>query len=532
MWGAVITLYRHPRIWTGNPHQPWATGLYAENGRLVHVAGGSSSGAAPEADRTVQLEGAVVIPGLHDAHIHTGDLAKSLERVDVNDAGSLDEALAQIAAYARQLAPGRWIMGGRWDSNRWADPVQPTRYDLDRATGERPAALETVDAHTVWLNSAALQAIGITRDTPDPEGGQIERDADGEPTGILREGAWQLVHDSPAVDSGSDLSELLPKAQQLMLSVGLTSLTDIDGEAVRSAYEAMRADGTLAIRVAKAVRQEDFALALSAGRRTGDGDDWLATGPLKLFSDGALGSHTCSMSHPIGPDPHNFGMAVLSVDQIAQLAGQAVGAGLSVATHAIGDRACSTVVEAYSRLGSVPSGLRLRLEHAQHIQRSDVARMAQLGVVASMQPTHCTSDIDLVDTLLAGQDLVSYGWRSMLTAGVPLAFGSDSPVESPNPFFGLHAAVTRQRSDGTPAGGWQPDETVTIEQALRAHTLGAAYADGMQADKGTLEVGKLADFVAVDTDLFDEAMLHEEPLQIRHAKPVTTVVGGEVRYSA
>lgn len=480
-------------------------------------------------NETIDLQGAVVIPGLHDAHIHTGEFARSLNQIDVNAATSLEDALTRIGDYAATLEPGQWVLGGRWDHNRWPTRQQPTRQDLDRVTGDRPAALESVDAHTAWLNTAALRAIGVDRHTPDPAGGRIVRDADGDATGILREGACSLLLTAPGIGDHTDLASLLQKAQALLLSVGLTSITDIDGEPVRTAFHAMRAAGELAIRVTKAVRHEDLPLALAARRRTGEGDDWLSTGPLKLFSDGALGSHTCHMSHAYGPDPDNVGMATLSAEQLAALSAQAVGAGLSVATHAIGDAAAHAVIDAYERLGPVPAHLRLRIEHAQHLQHADAARMARLGIVASMQPTHCTSDFDLVDSLLHDRDLLSYGWRTLLDAGVPLAFGSDAPVESPNPFFALHAAITRQRDDGTPPGGWQPHERLSITEALSAHTLGAAYADGTEDRKGSLEVGKLADFVAVDTDLFDDELLREEPVKVRWARPMATVVGGRLR---
>lgn len=523
----VITAFHHPHIWTGDPRTPWTTRLVVRDGVVEHVGEGG-----PSADADVDLPGELVIPGLHDAHAHTGAVARALYQVDVNAATSLQEALVGVREYAAARPAGSWIRGGRWDCNRWSVPRQPTRHDLDAATGEHPAALESVDAHTVWANSAALRLAGVTRDTPDPDGGQIVRDEHGEPTGILRENAGALLTDALAAEP-EDLAGQLRIAQAQMLALGLTSVTDIDGEDVRAAYQSLHDAGELHLRVAKAVRQGDLELALAEGRRTGDGDDLLSTGPLKLFSDGALGSHTCHMTHPIGPDSSNHGMAVLTVEQMTQLAERAVRGGLSVATHAIGDAAAAGVLDAYERLTAnlaLSDGLRLRIEHAQHLRPADVARMARLGVVASMQPTHCTSDYALVDALLAGHDLVSYGWATLLAAGVPLAFGSDAPVESVNPFFALHAAVTRQGYDGQPAGGWQPAERVSMEQAIAAHTLGAAYADGAAHRKGSLAVGKLADFVAVDTDLFSPEIRRDEPLRLRTALPVLTVVGGQVRY--
>ncbi len=256
------------------------------------------------------------------------------------------------------------------------------------------------------------------------------------------------------------------------------------------------------------------------------GDNWLRTGPVKIFSDGALGSRTCHMNHPFTGEHGNHGMAVTDLDEILSLVRLANSAGIAVATHAIGDRANQLVLDAYETThGEGLTGQRNRIEHVQHLRPEDVTRMARLGVVASMQPTHCTSDISLVDSLLAGQDLASYAWRSMLNAGVPLAFGSDAPVEDPNPFLALYAAMTRSRADGTPAGGWQPEQRLTAAEAFTAHTLGSAYASGDEQRKGILAPGRLADFVAVDVDPFTDS-----PDAVRRTTVLTTVVGGEIRW--
>ena len=525
-------LYRHPRIWTGDPLHPWATGLLVEGEHLAAVGDATTLQEQRAGARVVDLPGAVVVPGLHDAHIHTANLARDLVSVDLRTATSLDDALAMMHKHVAAAPVGIWLFGGRWDANKWSGRAVPDRHALDRVTGDHPVALPSIDGHTVWANSMALKLVGITRDTPDPVGGRIERDGSGEPTGILREQAGEPLRAIQASDASGALEPLLLHCQEALLSVGLTSVTDIDGEDARTAYLSMRESGRLQLRVTKAIPMVALDQAIAEGRRTGQGDDWMRVGPVKLFSDGALGSHTSHMSHEFLGDAGNHGMARLSSDEIAELAGKAVAAGIGVATHAIGDQANATVLDGYERvLAATGTGLRLRIEHTQHLQPADVERIARLGVIASMQPTHCNSDIDLVDELLSGQDLVSYGWKTLLDAGAVLAFGSDSPVEEPDPFHGLYAAVTRQRVDGTPEGGWQPHERLTMAEALHAHTVGSAYAAGDEGRKGMLKPGMLADFVAVDTDILDEQLLAHEPVRVHDAQALATVVGGEVRFA-
>jgi predicted amidohydrolase YtcJ len=518
----TIRIFRNAKIYTGDPGRPTVEAL-AVDGESIVAAGGEAEvrAAAGASTELVDLDGAAVLPGLYDAHIHTANYARGRSEVDLREARSLAEALAKIAEHAVRLAPGAWLFGGRWNSNVWDRPVQPDRHALDSVCPDRPAALPSVDGHTVWANSQALRMIGVDRDTPDPVGGQIARDEHGEPTGILRESASYPLR---ALMNASDLNAELRVAQEALLALGLTSVHDIDGEDCRAAYLDMHGAGELKLRVHKAIPVGHLEAAIEEGRYTGQGDDWFRTGPVKLFGDGALGSHTCHMSEAFAGDDGNHGIAVTPYDELERLIRTACAARIAVATHAIGDQANHLVVDAYEAAGSFP-GLRHRIEHAQHLRRADITRMARLGIVASMQPVHCTSDIDLVQDLLAGQNLASYAWRTMLNAGVPLAFGSDAPVEHPNPFAALHAAVTRTRPDGTPAGGWQPEQRLTIGEALLAHTLGSAYAAGEEDRKGVLAPGRLADLIAVDTDPFTA-----KTDSIPHTKVLTTVVGGAVRW--
>ncbi len=532
-------LYRHPRIWTGDPAVPWATGLLTDGEKIVAAGVAKDLATHTAPDEIVDLPGAIVIPGLHDAHIHTASLARDLAGLDLRAALSLTEVLSLVHGPAATLPPDAWLFGSGWNVNSWVDSEPPDRRALDSVTGDRRTALFSLDGHTMWANSAALRAAGITRDTPDPAGGRIERDEMGDPTGILRERAAQPLIDLQCGEAGGALEPLLLRCQQVLLSVGLTSITDIDGDDARAAYRSMHDAGRLSLRVTKSIPLTALDEAIAQGTVTGEGDDWMRVGPLKLFGDGALGSHTSHMSRDFVGDEGNRGIARLDMEEIAGLTRRALRAGIAVATHAIGDRANASVLDAYEKvLAEAPTGLRLRVEHAQHIQPCDVSRFGRLGVVPSMQPAHCTSDIDLVDELLDGHDLISYGWRSLLEAGATLAFGSDapfgpdSPVKEPSPMFALYAAVTRTRPDGSPDGGWQPRERLTMAEALTAHTAGPAYANGEERHKGTLSAGRLADFVALDTDILDRQVIEHETERIHHARALMTVVGGRIRWHA
>ncbi|MFJ8580988.1 amidohydrolase [Micromonospora sp. NPDC093277] len=517
-----IRVYRNAAIHTGDSGNPLAAAIAVDGDRLLAVGGEAEvREVAGQKAELVDLDGAAVLPGFYDAHIHTAQYAQSLGAVDLREARRLDEALSMVAAHAARLRPGAWLFGGRWNSNTWDPPTPPDRYALDSVCPELPVALPSVDGHTVWANSAALRLAGIDASTPDPAGGEIVRDAAGEPTGILRETASDRLR---ALMVSPDLRNLLKAAQEELLALGLTSVHDIDGEDCRAAYLALRDAGELKLRVHKAIPMAHLEAAIAEGRRTGQGDDWFRTGPVKIFSDGALGSRTCHMSRSFAGEQGNVGIAVTPYEDLVRRFATAAGAGIAVATHAIGDRANHLVIDAYEAVGRTP-GLRHRIEHAQHLRPGDLARMSRLGIVASMQPVHCTSDIDLVDSLLAGHDLASYAWRGMLNAGVALAFGSDAPVEGPDPFAALYAAVTRARPDGIPAGGWQPEQRLSMAEAVSAHTLGAAHAAGEDGRKGVLAPGKLADFIAVDTDPY-----RESPDAVLRTKVITTVVGGDVRW--
>ncbi len=517
------TLFRHARIWTGVGDAPWTDALLVDDGRVLAV-GAEARGLGGGSD-VVDLPGALVMPGLHDAHIHTAWVSRDLASVDLREAASLEETLELLRTHVAGLAAGQSVGSGRWNHNRWSVPAQPDRHSLDTVCPDRVAVLDSVDGHTMWANSLALQRAGITRDTPDPVGGEIVHDASGEPTGLLREAAQELVL---GVLDDDALRPLVERCHDHLLSVGLTAITDFDGEDAREAYVGMRADGRLRLRVTKAVRDGDLELAIAQGRRSGHGDDLLRVGPVKFFSDGALGSQTAHMTEAL-VGHEGCGIAVTPYPVLVERARMSLAAGLDVATHAIGDEANRLVLDAYTELRSEGRTGGLRIEHAQHVRPVDVPRFRALDVIASMQPSHCTADHEIVDALIGPRRVATYAWRTFLDAGVRLAFGSDAPVEDPNPFHSLHAAVTRQRADGTPLRGWHPEQRVTLDEAVHAHTVGAHAAAG-RTDAGRLAPGQLADLVCVDRDLW--ALEERDAASIRDARVLETVIGGESAYTA
>ena len=343
----------------------------------------------------------------------------------------------------------------------------------------------------------------------------------------------QLVNPLIEGAAAEPLRPLLERCQQWLLSVGLTSITDIDGEDGRAAYLAMHDDGALRLRVTKCVRDPDLELAIAEGRRSGQGDDLFSrVGPVKFFSDGALGSHTAHMTEPyVGSMAGHAtcGIAVTPYPILLQRVRMCLEAGLNVITHAIGDQANRLVLDAFQTLREEGRTGLLRIEHAQHVLPVDVQRFRSLDVVASMQPSHCTADLEerFSDDIIGQRRLASYAWRTFLSAGVQVAFGSDAPVEDPNPFFGLHAAVTRRRADGQPLGGWRPEERITLDEAVHAHTVVAHESVGRR-DVGRLVPGQLADLVAVDRDLWD--LETSDPMAIRDTQVLQTWVGGELAH--
>lgn len=527
---ARSTLFHNARIVTLDPQNPRAEALAVVDGRILFAGERdrcrSILGPAPE---EVDLQGAWVLPGMIDSHIHFTNYARGLRDIALEDTSSLDEALELVRVRAESLEPDEWVLGGNWDHNRWVERRPPDRGALDGVAPGNPVALHSRDGHALWVNSRALELAGLTADTPDPEGGEVVR-APGsrKPSGLLLETACALVY--AVVDRPEqDLAESIAAAFPLALAAGLTSIHDFDGKEAIDAYQTLHAAGELRLRVHKTIPVTHLDWALGEGVRTGQGDEWLRMGPLKIFTDGALGSHTAAMLEPYLTEPDNRGIEVTPPEQLRDLIVRAAGGGIACALHAIGDRANRNALDgfAHARAQGVGEGLRHRIEHAQHLHPDDLPRLAELGVTASVQPIHQTSDMALADELLGPERArTSYAWRSLRESGTRLAFGSDCPVEPLNPFLGLHAAVTRQRA-GQPAGGWQPQEKLSPEEAYRGYTEGAAWASGEEQSKGRLAAGMLADFILVSDDPLTCAPETIDGIMV-HA----TYVGGREAYGA
>lgn len=520
------TVYAGAAFRTLDPSLPEAEALACHDGRVIAVGElADVRHAAGPAASEVDLGGVHVVPGLTDAHIHLASYARHLRWVDLREATSADDAGRKVGEHAARVPAGRWVLGGGWDFNWWDPPVPPERGILDAPCPGRLVALESRDGHATWVNGETLRCLGIDRDTPDPPGGEIVRDSAGDPTGLLREAARDGVRRLVEEESAAELPELLPEAFDRILALGLTGIHDLDGEDARAAYERLHADGRLPLRVYKSIPVGALADAIAEGRSTGDGDNWLRTGPVKVFTDGALGSHTAAMLAPYTGDAGNTGIEVTPPDSLRKIVRKASDAGIWVAAHAIGDRANRTALDTFAEARADGAAVRFRIEHAQHLSPADLPRLAEAGVIASMQPIHCTSDIDTADELLAGHDVLSYAWHDVARSGAMLAFGSDAPVEDPSPIAGMHAALSRQRPDGTPSGGWQPDQCLDARQALAAYTTGPAFASGEENEKGRLRRGMLADFVALSRDPC--AVPADE---LRGIGVEATVVGGTVRW--
>lgn len=462
-------------------------------------------------------------PGWCDAHVHFTWWAIQMGQLDLHDAQTIDDALARIERHARGLPDGAWVLGGRFDKNRWGR--WPTAAELDRVTAGHPAALRSRDGHSRWVNTAALRAAGVDASTAAPAGGAIEHDAAGRPAGVLKENANRLVDavvPQPTVDESL---AAIARGQAEAHRRGVTAIEDLEGPAAFAAFQLARGRGLLALRVAIGVPHAGLDPALALGLRTGFGDEWLRVGHLKIFTDGALGSQTAALEEPyVGTADR--GLLTIEPERLAADVARAADGGLAVAIHAIGDRAVRVALDAIAPTRERAPELRQRVEHAQLIRREDVARFGALGVIASMQPIHAPSDRDLADRHWGPARVArAYPWRQLVRAGAPLAFGSDAPVEPIDPLLGIHAAVARKRP--ADAERWHPEEALTLDEALAAYTCGAAYALGAERERGTLAAGMWCDATIVERDLATVPVDEWPGLTV-----AGTVVGGRVVHAA
>ena len=515
------TLFHGGRIHVGG--QVSAEALVARDGRVVAIGTAAELRREHPAAERVDLRGGLMTPGWHDAHVHFTWWAIQMDQIDLRAEPTLVAALAKIADYAQRLPPGAWVIGGRFDKNRWGR--WPTAAELDRVTGGRPAALRSRDGHSRWLNTAALRLTGINATTVDPAGGAIERDASGVPTGILKENANHLADAviPPATDD--EVFAAVGRGQREAHMRGLTAIEDLEQAAAFSAFQRWRDRGDLRLRVAMGIPHASLDHALGLGLRTGLGDEWLRVGHLKIFTDGALGSQTAALEEPYEGSADR-GLLTVEPEQLNADVARAAAAGIAVAIHAIGDRAVHVALDAIEPMRAMHPELRQRVEHVQLLRPQDIARFGALDVIASMQPIHATSDRDLVDRYWGAERAArAYPWRDLLDRGGRIAFGSDAPVEPIDPLLGIHAAVARKRP-GDP-DRWHPEQALELHEAVAAYTSGAAYAMGAETERGTLGIGMRCDATIVERDLAAVPVDEWPGLKI-----TGTVVGGEVVHAA
>lgn len=512
-----------------------ARAIAVADGRIVVVGERRDAMARRgRATRVIELdEGDCVLPGLIDAHGHIHSLGESLQNVRLAGTTSKEECAARVRARQENTPRGRWIQGRGWDQNDWEVMEFPTWRDL-AGTEANPVYIKRVGGHAAWLNRAALDIAGITRDTPDPDGGRIVRDADGEPTGIVIDNAKDLVTAHIPDPSPAEIDEHMLGAVEHCTSLGLVAMHDAGTtEEELASLERLAKGGRLKMRVYCMLSDEDEAWLLSRLRLgvTSVADGRVVARAVKLYADGALGSRGAALLAPYADAPDNTGLLVTRAEKLLEMTMRALEAGFQVCTHAIGDRGNSVTLDAYEKAQAVtggPGDERLRVEHAQVVAERDFARYARLKVIASMQPTHATSDMYWAEERLGPERVRgAYAWRRFLDDGNPLPFGSDFPVESADPLWGIYAAVTRSDHEGWPEGGWHPDQRLTVTEALRGFTASAAYAEFAEDERGSIEVGKRADLVVLDRDL-----LRIDPREILETKVRYTVVDGEIVYAS
>jgi len=524
-------------------------------GKILAVGGDATMLALKDAHtKTIDLKGAFAMPGFNDAHTHMAPAGRQRLSVDLDNVASLAAMLAKVQAYAVKLGPGEWILGGGWDHTKWPGAKLPTRQDLDAVSAGHPAYLERTDGHIAIVNTAALKAAGITDTTLNPKGGQIDRDAEGHATGILREGpTLAMVEKVIPPPSLAVRRKAIELAMQDALSHGVTSIQDFSDWDDFLAMEEMERAGTLHLRIAEWIDFNQPIGVLDERRASHPADDpLLHLTFLKAFMDGSLGSRTAAMNAPYADDPNNYGIARYDQGKLNLMASERAADGFQLGFHAIGDLANDMALNAFSAAEQVgrpanvspapkdadaramtaalaavrPSDFRFRIEHAQVVSPGAFGRFAQLGVIASMQPSHLLTDMAWAEARLGPERVKrAYAWKSFLDHGVTLAFGTDYPVESISPFRGLYAAITRQNEEGTQT--FQPQEKLTIDEAIYAYTQASAFAEFREKIKGRLEPGYLADMVVLDRDITKAS-----PQEVLHTQVLRTVVGGTTVYEA
>jgi hypothetical protein len=519
---AADTLYTNGVIWTGKAAAPDASVMAIKDGVITYVGDGKTVRIA--AKENVDLDSRFVMPGFIDSHVHFFDGGAGLASVDLRDAKTPGEFTKRIVDFASTLPAGRWVLNGNWDHEWWGGEL-PTKEWIDEATPDTPVFVFRLDGHMALANSAALKLAGIDAATITPEGGEIVRDADGEPTGILKDNATNLVFAVMPVMSDEEILDAFKLAQSHALSLGLTEVHAVAGGSMLDGLRLAHDRGLMKIRVYALPPIENWESARDLIAKEGTGDELLRWGGVKGFVDGALGSATAWFHEPFTDIPGNSGFPLTDPDTLKATIADADAAGLKLAIHAIGDKAIDVLIDDMrAAAGAEIKSRRYRIEHFQHPSRAAIRNAAESGIIASMQPYHAIDDGRWAEKRIGPERIkTTYAFRSILDAGVILSFGSDWPVAPLSPLEGVYAAVTRRTIDGLNPDGWQPQEKISVEEALTAYTATNAYA-GFEEDKaGTLETGKRADFVVLSDD-----PRKINPVDIRTIEVLETIIGGVV----
>jgi predicted amidohydrolase YtcJ len=512
-------------IYTVNPRQPRASAMAVRAGKVLAVGDDVSRFLGP-ATTVIDAHGLAVIPGLIDSHGHVQGLGTALETLDLRGAASENEIANRVREAVQRARPGEWILGRAWDQNLWAVKEFPTARSISEAAPNNPVALTRVDGHALWVNRKAIELADVNAATKDPQGGRIMRDAAGAPAGVLLDNAQALVSRKIPAPSQEQIERRILRALTECARLGMTTVHDAGvGQGDIDAYHSLAAKGLMPMRAYVMVAGKSDALepALAHGPEIGE---YVTIRGIKLVADGALGSRGAAMIDPYSDDPGNRGLPILDREAIRSVAARAAARGFQVNTHAIGDAANRAALDAYADVLKGPNDRRFRIEHAQVVALADFGKFRRYSVIASMQPTHATSDMPWAEQRVGPERIKgAYAWQTLMKLGVHVPSGSDFPVESPNPIWGFHAAVTRQDHEGNPPGGWFPKQKMTREEALRSWTIEGAYAAFEEKTKGSLEPGKLADFIMLSDDIMT---MPEGAIWKAHVK--LTVVGGKTVY--
>jgi len=527
---AATLIITNAAVYTVDKQHPTAEAVAVIDSRIVAVGSNAEidSWRGPQT-KVINAGGKLVLPGFNDAHVHFLQGGAQLDQVNLTDAASPEEFARRIGRQVKKTPKGEWVLGGRWDETKWAKPELPTKELVDPVTGETPIFVERYDGHETLANSAAMKLAGVDAKTPDVPGGIIMRDASGNPTGIFKDAAQELIYKVIPPMSHEQRLRAVRRALEHAASLGVTSVQHMNPEfADVAAYSALAEKGDLSTRMYAVPMETQWQEQAKVGIRRAWGSSFLRLGAVKGYADGSLGSRTAYMFEPFADDPGNRGLLSDEMHPPSAMHDrlmQADAVGLQLRVHAIGDRAISMILDIFSDIEKEHGyhDQRFTIEHAQHMAQKDFERFAQLHVIASMQPYHAIDDGRWAGKRLGHQrSRYSYAWRSFLDHGVTLAFGTDWPVAPLNPMLAIYAAVTRATLDGRNPDGWVPEEKITVPEAVEAYTMGSAYAEFQEHEKGSVTPGKLADIVVLSDDIF-----HIKPEAIRNVKVETTIVGGK-----